>query len=310
MSLQWRTWRGPLAGPAVIVLGAVHGNEPCGAVALARLSAQLDAGALHLLRGSLTLVPTANALAHARGTRDGDRNLNRGFVPSAQPANNEDRIVAQLAPLLRAHDVLLDLHSFTTPGPAFAMVGPPNNAGPREPFARAGEELQLAQCLGVAHIIQGWLDVYDRAQALRGWPPDDLGVGTNEYMRSQGGIAVTLECGQHADPAAANVAERAVWGALHSLQMLRMQQMAQSASAVLPAQPVQPVRLTDVWLRQAPGDALSRAWQPFDAVSRGDALLRRADEGFCVHAPADGVVVFPNGQANVGEELLYLARRI
>ena len=308
MSLQCRTWHGPLAGPAVIVLGAVHGNEPCGAVALARLATRLDAGELHLQRGSLTLVPVANALAHARGTRDGDRNLNRGFVPSAQPANNEDRIVAQLAPLLRAHDVLLDLHSFTTPGPAFAMVGPPNNTGPREPFARADEEVQLAQCLGVAHIIQGWLDVYDRAQALRGLPPDDLGVGTNEYMRSQGGIAVTLECGQHVDPAAVGVAERAVWGALDSLRMVHMQEMAQPAS-VVPAQPGQPVRLTDVWLRQVPGDALARAWQPFEAVSRGDVLLRRAD-GSCVPSPADGVAVFPNAQASVGEELLYLARHI
>ena len=48
-----------------------------------------------------------------------------------------------LAPLLAAHEVLLDLHSFHTAGEPFAMVGPRDNPGSREPFARAAEELAL-----------------------------------------------------------------------------------------------------------------------------------------------------------------------
>ena len=36
------------------------------------------------------------------------------------------------------------------------------------------------------------------------------GIGTTEYMRSQGGYAITLECGQHDDPAAPEVAYRAI----------------------------------------------------------------------------------------------------
>jgi hypothetical protein len=36
------------------------------------------------------------------------------------------------------------------------------------------------------------------------------GVGTTEYMRSQGGYAITLECGQHEDPASPEVAYRAI----------------------------------------------------------------------------------------------------
>ncbi|RZI65452.1 MAG: hypothetical protein EOP79_11440, partial [Variovorax sp.] len=49
-------------GPRLVVLGGVHGNETCGTVGIERTIAELDSGALTLLRGELTLVPTANPL--------------------------------------------------------------------------------------------------------------------------------------------------------------------------------------------------------------------------------------------------------
>ena len=166
--LHWQSWTALAPGPALIVLGAVHGNEVCGAHAIARTIADLHAGRLQLARGRLTLVPVANPLAFRQATRGGERNLNRHFVPRADPRDYEDRVTARLAPLLAAHEVLLDLHSFHTAGEPFAMVGPRDNPGPREPFARAAEELALARALGApqvkneAGILQGFL-----AQQLR-----------------------------------------------------------------------------------------------------------------------------------------------
>ena len=161
--LHWRCWTALAPGPALIVMGAVHGDEVCGAHACAALMEDLDAGRLTLTRGRLTVLPVANPLAFARGTREGEGNLNRRFVPQAAPANNEERLAAQLAPLLGRHDALLDLHSFHTPGEPFAMVGPLNNSGTREPFARAAEEMALACALGAPRVVQGWLEVYDAA---------------------------------------------------------------------------------------------------------------------------------------------------
>ena len=70
--------------------------------------------------------------------------------------------------MLAAQEVLLDLHSFHTAGEPFAMVGPRDNPGPREPFARAAEELALARALGAPQVVQGWLEVYDQAARARG----------------------------------------------------------------------------------------------------------------------------------------------
>ena len=80
----------------------------------------------------------------------------------------------------------------------------------------------LARALGAPQVVEGWLEVYDRASQARGEPPDDEGIGTNEYMRSQGGYAVTIECGQHEDPRAISVAERAIHGALALLGLATM----------------------------------------------------------------------------------------
>lgn len=98
--LHWHTWAALAPGPSLVVLGAVHGNEVCGAHAIVRAIDDLTHGRLRLLRGRLTLVPVANPLAFAQATREGERNLNRHFLPQPAPQDYEDRITNQLTPLL------------------------------------------------------------------------------------------------------------------------------------------------------------------------------------------------------------------
>ena len=296
--LHWQTWSALAPGPSLLVLGAVHGNEVCGAHAIVRAIDELARGHLQLLRGRLTLVPVANPRAFAQNTREGERNLNRHFLPQPAPQDYEDRITNQLAPLLARHDVLLDLHSFHTPGEPFAMVGPRDNTGAREPFARAAEEMALARALGAPQVVEGWLEVYDRAALARGEQPGDDGIGTNEYMRSQGGYAVTLECGQHEDPEAITVAAQAIRGALALLGLANVPAPPRIAGAA--------ARLTDVVLRAAPDDRLVRDWHSFDVVQADDVIGLRAD-GTPVRAARDGCVLFPHPEADVGQEWFYLA---
>jgi len=56
-------------GPKLLILGAVHGNETCGTVAIRRLMAQLSSRELLLERARLTLVPVTNKLAYERRQR-------------------------------------------------------------------------------------------------------------------------------------------------------------------------------------------------------------------------------------------------
>jgi predicted deacylase len=296
-------------GPRLMVLGGVHGDETCGTAGIERTVAELDAGSLQLLRGQLTMVPVANPLARRLGRREGERNLNRLFRPSPpglDPADYEGRITDLLCPLLDRHEVLLDLHSFQSAGEAFAMIGPRDNTGTLEPFARAFEEGQLALHLGTPRVVEGWLDIYavGLAQRAGGQPADDaalaFGWGTNEYMRSRGGYGVTLECGQHADPAAPEVAYRAILAALRLLGMI-----APDPRALPPAAPSL-LRLVSVTDRLDDEDQFVREWATFDPVAKGEPIGVRAD-GSVLQADRDGFIVFPNSAALPGTEWFYFA---
>ena len=157
MYFQSIAYTSPEPGTRLIVTGAVHGNETCGTQAIRRVMTELDAGTLALARGQVTFVPVTNPLAYERRQRQGERNLNRRLAPTEEPREFEDHIANWLCPLLAQHEVLLDLHSFPTPGPPFVMLGPEDNDGPLEPFVHAKQEEALARRLGVQRAVDGWL---------------------------------------------------------------------------------------------------------------------------------------------------------
>jgi predicted deacylase len=305
-------YAGRRPGPRLIVLGAVHGNETCGTRAIERLQGELDRGQRVIAAGRLTLVPVTNALAYEQQRRAGDRNLNRRLAPTDTPREYEDHVANWLCPLLAEHEVLLDLHSFQSPGEPFVMVGPQDNEGALQPFAQAAREEALALRLGVARAVDGWLETYAagvaRRQALAathgGQPGLDLdpryGVGTTEYMRSVGGCALTLECGQHDDAAAPEVAYRAIVNTLAHLGLI-------DALHPAPASRLEGLRLVEVVDRLHLGDSFAQAWQSFDPVAAGQVIGTRHD-GAVLAAPFDGYVVFPNAHAEPGNEWFYLAR--
>jgi len=296
-------------GPRLLVLGGVHGDETCGTAGIERVLAELDGGAFQLLRGELTLVPVANPLARRRLQREGERNLNRLFKPQAAPADYEGRVTNVLCPVIERHDVLLDLHSFQSAGEAFAMIGPRDNTGSLEPFARAAEEGLLALHLGTPIVVEGWLDIYAAGLAQRAAggavaeDAIDFGRGTNEYIRSCGGYGVTLECGQHQDPEAPEVAWRAIRRALALLGMAPLP----PGLAALPPAPPRLLRLASVTDRLHEDDSFVRDWATFDAVRRGEPIGMRHD-GTLLCAPDDGFIVFPNALALPGAEWFYFAR--
>jgi uncharacterized protein len=311
--LQAHTYRGFEPGPRLIVTGAVHGNETCGTRAIERVLAELSDGTLEIVRGSVSFVPVCNPLAYAKGQRMGERNLNRRLKPTDTPAAYEDHVANVLCPLLAAHDVLLDLHSFRSPGRPFVLRGPADNTGTLEPFAHAAAEGALTRHLGVNRVVEGWMDAYasgiarrreraaagDAAAAAAIEDPS-YGIGTTEYMRAQGGYGVTLECGQHDDPQAPMVGYRAIRQALALLQLADI-------ALEPPAPPFECLRLATVIDRDHEADRFVREWTSFDPLVEGQLVAVRAD-GTELRAPRAGHIVFPDVGARPGHEWFYLAQ--
>ncbi|HEX2887520.1 succinylglutamate desuccinylase/aspartoacylase domain-containing protein [Vineibacter terrae] len=301
MAMEIVRFAGLEPGPKLLVLGAVHGNETCGTEAILATIADCRNGRLAIQRGHVTFVPVANRKAYDQGTREGDRNLNRDLREYILPQCHEDRAANILCPLLREHDVLLDIHSFSGPGEAFVFVGPPDNSGPIEPFRFAAEEGAFAARLGPSLLMHGFLAAHARAQedlVRRGLAGSSLskGVGMTEYMRRFGGYGVTIECGQHRDSRAPETARRAILNALAHLALIDAPPPAVCAT--------QAIEVVEAAYALTPDDRLERPFVSGDTVVAGQVIARRGN-GEVLTAPRDGFVVFPNSKPTPMVELYY-----
>jgi predicted deacylase len=303
----------PVNGPKILITAAVHGNETCGTFAIKRICEALESGELKLQRGTLTLIPVTNPKAYRLRRRAGDRNLNRRLAPTETPTQYEDHIANWLCPILAEHDGLLDLHSFQTGDMPFALFGPANNQDKLEPFSQAETEEALVQRLGCSRFVYGWLDTYAKGIARRTqevlagrFSASDVdidsayGIGTTEYMRSKGGWAITLECGQHEDITGRDVAYQAIINTLLLTGLI-------TGDAPQPAQGAQVLGLFDVFDRFDQGDYFANSWKSFDAIAKGELIGTRAD-GSTLVADQDCFIVFPNTKSQPGQEWFYLAR--
>ena len=303
----------PFPGPRILITAAVHGNETHGTFAINRLKDQIEAGDIKLMRGSLTMIPVTNPKAYRLRRRMGDRNLNRRLAPTALPTQYEDHIANWLCPILAEHDGLLDLHSFQTGDMPFALFGPENNQKELEPFEQADLEEALVQRLGCSRYVYGWLDTYAKGIARRQQEvaagrfdaqqvdiDPSYGVGTTEYMRSAGGWAITLECGQHDDTAGREVAYQAMINTLIFTGLIK-------GETLTPASNPQVLGLYDVFDRFHRDDQFAAAWKSFDPIPQGTLIGTRAD-GSTIFAKQDCYIVFPNAKSQPGQEWFYLAR--
>ena len=275
------------AGPRLLVLGAVHGNEKCGTAAIRRVCASLDSGQLTLTRGRVTYVPVCNPGAYAADTRFVERNLNRYLVPMAAPDCYEARLGNALCPLLADCDMLLDIHSYTIGGAPFVIV---------DAEAEAAERA-FAACLGAAVTLSGWAQAYAATGKKKAQADENESVGTIQWARRHGAMGATIECGQHKDPTAEPIAYHAIHNALRHLGLVA--ETRQDQRDITPRR----ITMTQVYYHDDAG-SFPQPWANFDAVKAGEVMGVRAN-GEVLRAPQDGVIIMPRPGFAPGEEWFY-----
>jgi hypothetical protein len=121
-------------------------------------------------------------------------------------------------------------------------------------------------------------------------------------MRSTGGYALTLECGQHLDPQAPEVAYRAI---MNTLAHLRLIDAAEPQP--IPFEEMEALQMVVVHDKLDAGDQFSRTWASFDPLQEGEQIGVRAD-GTPVTAEFAGRILFPDTNASPNHEWYYLTR--
>lgn len=100
-----------IQGPAVMVVGGVHGNEPAGSLAAEAIQK------VSLVKGKLIVIPRANNLALIKGVRTLPKikDINRAYPgkPDGTPAQ---RIAFEISSLMKKYNVamVIDLHEGRT----------------------------------------------------------------------------------------------------------------------------------------------------------------------------------------------------
>lgn len=271
------------SGKHLVVTGAIHGNEPCGPLAIKRVMEEIKQGVIGITAGKVTFVPVCNPRAYAQNVRQTERNLNRMMFPKDAPEAYEDHLDNVLCPLFDTADVLLDLHSCHSQSPPFIFLGACDQAN-----------AEYALALGVSHFVHGFEDALGDATADI---DPKFAMGTTEYTREQGGLALTLECGSHLDETAPEVGYQAILRALSHFGLAAVDKAMISAQQDMTRHCVKMVK---AFIKEEEGQ-FAQDWQNMSRVQGGEVLVHY-ESGKTITAPEDGYIILPKAFETTGAE--------
>lgn len=287
MTLEVGSLVGQGAGPTLILVGGIHGNEPAGVEACRGALARLDPGAI----AGEVIALRGNPPALAAGRRYLARDLNRQWTPaliaaarSAVDADPETDALAALADridqaLARARGPVfaLDLHTTSAEGIPFAIAG---GAGADRSFAR---EVPLSVIVGLQESLGGTL---------------------TECLAARGCVSLAVEGGQNESPAAIANLEAVITVALAASGVARPPALDDARRLLARARGDLPAHV-EVALRHpvGPGFRMVPGFANIQRAAAGTLLAHDAHGE--IRAPFDGVVLLPLYQAQGTDGFFY-----
>jgi len=298
-------YRGAEAGPLVVAIGGIHGNEPAGVRALERLFEMLEdeprlnpgfnfKGEFLALRGNLE--------ALAQGKRYIDVDLNRIWRPLGprpeQFATSEDHELHELlaaietaveeAPLSEL--VLLDIHTTTATGGIFAITG--DDA----PSLSLAAEMSVPVIKGMLSGLQGTTLHYFRG---------------NHFETTLPVRAISFEAGHHTDPLSVDLALASTINLLRALGCVKDEDVSTYHDQRLRESAAHLPRLTELAYvhkianNGSDGFRMNPGYKNFQPVRKGELLA--TDNNGEITAPLDGYLLMPLYQSQ-GEEGFFVVR--
>ena len=276
------TFDSGVSGPHLLVLGAIHGNEVAGPNAIFKIIDAIQTYQIHLKSGRLTFVPICNMQACQKDIRQIDENLNRVIRIHDNPSSYEQHLANEIVPLIKACDVLLDLHSTHSKGDVpFAFCDYPTS-----------ENKALIEAINVQYVLLGWPEIYAGKTQISDYSTERC---AHDYQKT----GITLECGYHKEEDATDVAYAAIVNTLIHLGMI------DGTIAKMP--PKTSIRLTDYIVKNKSGH-LCQSYKHLDEVIQGQKIAEY-DDGEVLYAPYDGYILLPNANAEIGAEWYYLGEK-
>lgn len=269
---------GKIDGQNILFTGRIHGNEPCGEIALRRLMDDINNGSITLTKGSLTILPCCNAMAKSINKRFVDVNLNRIFdahLINQYLESHEAKIVPHIMEEIEQSDVFIDLHSFTENMPPVVICIDNQNQQSRE----------LAQACRIKRIECDSPFITKSGSQM-----------STHFARKHNKPAILVECGQHDDAQSIEVAYQSILNILKHLNMID-------------GTPSDAIDHEFLVVRSAlyheAGQSLLFPLMEKDYVHVGDDLFQ-TEHGDILKSHDTGLLFMRNPNTPVGEEYAYI----
>jgi predicted deacylase len=276
-------------GPHVVLTAILHGNEPCGAIALDRM---LRSG-LRPKRGRITFA-FANVEAYLRREagapapcRFVEEDMNRVWSPAVldgKGGSAELRRARMLRPVVESADYLLDIHSMQNDSEPLLLCGP------------LAKGRRLALELGFPSTV-----VADAGHAA-GTRLRDYGAFGDEASPRN---AVLVECGQHADPRSGEIAMRAARGFIAHLGVIDPTAERRPETA-LPGRLM--IEVTEAVTAASPRFQFTQRFSGLDRIQRAGTVIAHDGEKAIATPYDDCVLVMPAEGCQPGQTAVRLGR--
>lgn len=277
---------GPKAGKTLLVMGGIHGNEVCGPIAIGRFLVEHAAGLWPLMAGRIIFAPICNPKAYLEQKRFIDVNLNRVISPSCiNPPHTtyEQTLVRSVIDLINVADYVLDIHSYSSGTRPFLFLDKDT------PDLRS-----FASSLPYEDWVAGWPELYAQEESLNSGD-------TISYALSHNKQAILVECGNHTDPKAPNIAYKTILSTLLHFGFI--------SGHTLPTQTQHTpacYKVETVVTKPSTGE-FSKNWQHLDFVQQ-DTVLASLEDGTVLKSPYAGVILLPDPAAAIGQEWFYMGK--
>ncbi len=262
-------------GPTSVIMAGTHGNEICGVKAFYQIvpTLNIEKGKVYFVFG--------NPRAIEQKVRLTEFNLNRtfrtaNFYTKEIKKTYEYQRAQYLKKILTKADTLLDIHSTTNPG--------------SKPFII---------CSKKGHKIATFLPKMFIREV---WGFGDIEPGaTDDFMDSKGKIGITVECGQHDDIKAVNLAKETIL----SFLIIR----GHNENKVKNKQNKRPVfQMQRIYKNKSASFKLKKKFVDFSPIKKG--ALIGFDGLHPVNSDRNGVIVFAHDTHGQNEEAFILGKRI
>lgn len=268
-------WKEPWK--TIVILWCIHWNEVCWKIAIGKILGEIATNNIQIKKWNLIFVPVCNPMANEKNTRYIDINLNRNIIRHDDLWPYENSIANEICDVLDEADYLLDLHSSHESDCAYMTQDGPDD-----------ESRARADALWLKYIITWRQDIYSWADSK----------DTNAYVIRKWWSALTVECWQHNDPNAIQVAYACIVKSLLHFWFVDTAPYSLWGES-------QRINFTQIIRKEKEWEMIKK-WKDFDRFEKWD-VVATYDDWTVLSCDEPWYIVFPRHDCPIWDERYYRA---